>query len=203
LGVVGYIATKDWVFLLLPIAFAGTLWGIKGLPDSYLMIWMTIPFAIEIDLPGGFSTDFPAETLMWASCFFLPVYLFLNRGEVSFRFIFEPLFILLFIHFSWIIVTTITSEDPIISIKYTLAKAWYLVCFIVIPLILFRRAEDYKQWGFFLFIPLLSFHHCGVDPSTVNMVLPFRRSTMLSFPSTVIMLIMHVVLVCCCPLPGG
>jgi len=155
LGVVGYVATKDWVFLLLPIAFAGTLWGIKDFRILYLMIWMTIPFAIEIDLPGGFSTDFPAETLMWASCFFLPVYLFLNRGEVSFRFIFEPLFILLFIHFSWIVVTTITSQEPIISIKYTLAKSWYLVCFIVIPLILFRRAEDYKQWGFFLFIPLL------------------------------------------------
>lgn len=155
LGLLGFFITRDYVFLGLPAGAVVMVWGVKDFRILYLMIWMTIPFAIEIDLPGGFSTDFPAETLMWACCFFLPVYLFLKRGEISFRFIFHPIFILLFIHFSWIIITSITSTVPIISIKYTLAKSWYLICFIMIPLILFRRMEDYKQWGLFLFIPLI------------------------------------------------
>jgi O-antigen ligase len=185
LGVLGFLLTKEWVFLVLPLVLMVMIWGVKDFRILYLMIWMTIPFAIEIDIPGGFSTDFPSETLMWASCLFLPVYLFLNQGEVSYRFIFQPLFILLFIHFSWIIVTTITSQEPIISIKYTLAKSWYLLCFIFMPLILFRRVEDYKQWGLFLFLPLIAsiivvlIRHSqyGFTFSTVNSaIMPIYRN---------------------------
>ncbi len=155
-GLIGFLLTRDWVFLLLPFVFTAVVWGVRDFRILYLLIWMTIPFAIEIDLPGGFSTDFPSETLMWASCLFFPAFLFLNRGQLNFRFIFLPLFILLLIHFSWIIVTTITSQETIISIKYTLAKSWYLLCFIVMPLLLLRRVEDYKQWGYFLFLPLIA-----------------------------------------------
>jgi len=185
MGLFGFFLTKEWAFLVLPLVFTFIVWGVKDFRILYLMIWMTIPFAIEIDLPGGFSTDFPSETLMWASCLFFPVYLFLNRGEVSFRFIFQPLFILLFIHFSWIIITTITSQEPIISIKYTLAKSWYLVCFIAMPILLFRRVEDYKQWGLFLFIPLIAsiivvlIRHSqyGFTFSTVNnAIMPIYRN---------------------------
>jgi len=185
IGLLGFFVTKDWIFLGLPIGVAVMIWGVKDFRILYLMIWMTIPFAIEIDLPGGFSTDFPAETLMWACCFFLPVYLYLNRGEVSFRFIFSPLFILLVIHFSWIMVTSVTSQVPVISIKYTLAKSWYLICFIVLPLILFRRVEDYKQWGIFLFIPLvlsiivvlIRHSQYGFTISTVNnAIIPIYRN---------------------------
>jgi O-antigen ligase len=185
LGLLGYFLTKDWIFLGLPVGVIVMVWGVKDFRILYLMIWMTIPFAIEIDLPGGFSTDFPAETLMWACCFFLPIYLFLNRGQVSFRFIFNPLFILLMIHFSWIMVTTVTSQVPIISIKYTLAKSWYLVCFIVMPLILFKRVQNYKQWGLFLFIPLvlsiiivlIRHSQYGFTFSTVNnAIIPIYRN---------------------------
>jgi len=155
LGLLGFFVTKDWIFLGVPVAVVVMVWGVKDFRVLYLMIWMTIPFAIEIDLPGGLSTDFPAETLMWACCLFLPVYLYLNRGQVSFRFIFNPIFILILVHFFWIVVTSATSQVPLLSIKFTLAKSWYLLCFIVLPLILFKRVEDYKQWGLFLFIPLV------------------------------------------------
>jgi len=185
LGLLGFFLTDEWFFLLLPIGTTALIWGVKDFRILYLLIWMTIPFAIEIDIPGGFSTDFPSETLMWACCFFLPVYLYLNRGDVSFRFIYQPLFILLFIHFSWIMVTSITSQEPIISLKYTLAKSWYLICFIVLPLILFRRVADFKQWGFFLFIPLVAsiivvlIRHSqyGFTFSTVNnAIIPIYRN---------------------------
>jgi hypothetical protein len=184
------------------VAVVVLVWGVKDFRILYLMIWMTIPFAIEIDLPGGLSTDFPAETLMWACCFFLPVYLYLNRGQVSFRFIFNPIFILLLVHFFWIVVTSATSQVPLLSIKFTLAKTWYLVCFIVLPLILFKRVEDYKQWGLFLFIPLV-LSIIIVLIRIVNMVLHFQRSTTPLYPSIAITLIMPVVLGYCSLLPGG
>ena len=152
---VGYLLTKNWVVLAVPFALLALLWGLKDFRRLYFLIWATIPFAIEVDLPGGFSTDFPAEPLMWMCCFMLPAYFYLYHKEIDFRFIFHPLFILLVIHFSWIILTSVISSEPIISFKYTLAKSWYLVCFVLIPLLLFRTMDDFKTWGMYYLIPLV------------------------------------------------
>jgi O-antigen ligase len=151
----GYLKTEEIIFFAVPFSLLTLIWGIGDFRRIYLLIWATIPFAIEVNLPGGLSTDFPAEMLMWLSCLLFLSYLFLYHKRINFRFILHPLFIILAIHFFWIIVTTIVSTEPLISIKYTLAKSWYLVCFILIPLILFAEIKDFKQWGLFFLIPLV------------------------------------------------
>jgi O-antigen ligase len=150
-----YLLTEKLVLLAVPFGLIILLWGLVDLRRIYLLIWASIPFTIEVDLPGGLSTDFPAETLMWLSCVLFVGYLFLYHKKIDFRFVLHPVFIILLIHFFWIIVTSIISQEPLISLKYTLAKTWYLICFIVIPLILFRDIKDFKQWGLYFLLPLI------------------------------------------------
>ncbi len=150
----GYLFTKEWTFLLIPFGVLALLWGIQDFRRFYLLMWATIPFAIEVDLPGGLSTDLPAEPLMWITCFLLIGYLFLYHRNIDFSFILHPVFVILTIHFFWIILTTIISNEPLISLKYTLAKSWYLTCFVLIPLLLFRDINDFKQWGLAVLIPI-------------------------------------------------
>src|SRR5688572_23062633 len=104
-----FLLIKEWVFLALPFIVLIILWGIQDFRRLYLLMWATIPFSIELDLPGGLSTDFPAEPLMWMSCLLLIGYLFLYQKTIDFRFIFHPLFVILLGHFSWIIITSILS----------------------------------------------------------------------------------------------
>ncbi len=151
----GYLVTDELVLLALPFGLLVLLWSLGDFRRLYLLIWATIPFTIEVDLSGGLSTDFPAEALMWLSCLLLVGYLFLYHKSIDFTFILQPVFVILVIHFFWIIFTSIISEEPLISFKYTLAKSWYLICFILIPLILFRDIKDFKQWGLFFLIPLI------------------------------------------------
>jgi O-antigen ligase len=148
-------------------------------------MWAVIPFSLEIDLPGGLSTDLPAEPLMWMSCLLLIGYLYLYNRDLDFSFILHPVFVILVLHFSWIILTSITSNDPLISVKYTLAKSWYLVCFVFIPLILFRDVLDFRQWGLFVLIPLIGtiviilYRHSqyGFSFETINnAVIPIYRN---------------------------
>lgn len=154
-GMLAYLATREWILLAIPFLLVAVVWGLKDFRVIYLAIWAAIPFAVEVDMPGGLSTDFPAEPLMWVSCLLLPVYLFLHHREMDFRFVFHPLMVLLVFHFFWIIFTTALSSDPLISVKYTLAKSWYLICFILIPLLLFKDIPDFKTWGLVLIIPLI------------------------------------------------
>ncbi len=155
LCLLGYLIADELAFLVVPFGLLVLLWGLGDFRRIYFLIWATIPFAIEVDLPGGLSTDFPAETLMWLSCLLFVGYLFLYHRNLDFSFILHPVFILLVIHFFWIIFTTIISQEPMISFKYTLAKSWYLVCFILIPLLLFKDIKDFKQWGLYFLIPLI------------------------------------------------
>ncbi|HUR30056.1 MAG TPA: O-antigen ligase family protein [Saprospiraceae bacterium] len=154
--VLGFFITREWSLLLIPFLVVAFAWGIQDFRRLYLMMWATIPFSIEIDLPGGLATDMPAEPLMWLTCFLLIGYLFLYSRKINFSFILHPVFIMLVIHFFWIILATIISDEPLISIKYTLAKSWYLVCFVLVPLILFRDILDFKQWATYVLIFLVT-----------------------------------------------
>src|SRR5687768_15884455 len=99
--VLGYYVSKEWTFLLIPFGVLAFAWGVQDFRRLYLMMWATIPFSIEIDLPGGLTTDMPAEPLMWLTCLLLIPYLFLYYRKINFSFIFHPVFILILIHFFW------------------------------------------------------------------------------------------------------
>lgn len=185
LCLVGYLLTDEWYLLLLPTGLIAFVSGVHNFRLVYLAIWATIPFAIELDLPGGLSTDFPAEPLMWLTCFLLPVYLMLNHERLSFKFVFHPVFVLLVIHFFWILFTTVISVEPLISFKYALAKSWYLVCFVVLPILLFKDIKDFKTWGLAVVIPLvlsvivilIRHSQYGFTFSTINnAVIPIYRN---------------------------
>ncbi|HUR31331.1 MAG TPA: O-antigen ligase family protein [Saprospiraceae bacterium] len=156
LSILGYFLLKEWAVLLFPFIVLAFIWGLQDFKRLYLLMWASIPFAVEVDLPGGLSTDFPAEPLMWLSCLLFAAYLLLYHTRINFKFIFHPVFVILAIHFFWIIFSSIISTEPLISAKYTIAKSWYLVCFILIPIVLFREMRDFRQWGLFVLIPLLT-----------------------------------------------
>ena len=183
--VAGYFLFDSWVILLLPFAALVFLWGVQDFKRLYLMMWATIPFSIEVDLPGGLATDMPAEPLMWMLCFLLIGYLFIYHRKIDFNFLLHPVFIILLIHFFWIILATIISDVPVISLKYTLAKSWYLICFVLIPLILFRDMNDFKKWALYvliflvltIIIILIRHSQYGFTFSTINnAVIPIYRN---------------------------
>lgn len=183
--VLGILLTDQWLFLVAPFGIAILLWAIQDFRRLYFLMWAAIPFSIEMDLPGGFSTDFPAEPFMWLCCLMLIFYLFLYHRSIDFRFIFHPVVIAVMIHFAWIVITTIVSTQFVISIKYTLAKSWYIITFLIIPLVLFRKLEDIRSWLFAFLLPLaitvgivlLRHSQTGFSFSTINAaVMPLYRN---------------------------
>ena len=53
LCLLAYLATEEWLLLVLPTGLVALAWGIRDFRLLYLAIWATIPFAVEVDLPGG------------------------------------------------------------------------------------------------------------------------------------------------------
>jgi len=57
---------------------------------------------------------------------------------------YHPLIVLILLQFGWTFITTVTSTDWIVSVKYVLAKCWYLLAFLAFPLFLFRNERTLR-----------------------------------------------------------
>jgi O-antigen ligase len=137
-----------WAICLLAL-LAGGLAGATGqlfwlgLPAAALIIWLAIvdfrklfyllmgciPFSTEVELPGGFGTDLPTEPLMLGLLGVGFLFLIKNLRTISGRFLKHPISIFILFHFAWIILTTVLSENVGVSMKFMLAKVWYIGVF--------------------------------------------------------------------------
>ena len=130
--------------LLLPIISLVGFVGALNLNRLYAFFFLLLPFSIEVSLVGGLGTDLPAEPFM-IGLTVVSMLLFANNFKnIDARFLKHPITILALLHLVWIALTTIFSQDLIVSTKYLLAKIWYVVPFYFLPLYLLRKEKDFR-----------------------------------------------------------
>jgi O-antigen ligase len=132
------VYTGQFLFALIPFAlltgYAMWLWPVY----SFLLLVATIPFSFEYSFSQTLGTDLPDEPLMILIAIVFMGYLLYKPAVISRNTWQHPLLLLLFLHLAWVIFTVITSTDPLLSLKFFLAKSWYVAAFFFVPLIVFR-----------------------------------------------------------------
>jgi O-antigen ligase len=119
----------------------------------YLLI-ATIPWSVEYQFSNGLGTDLPDEPLMLLCAFAVVVCLAFQRRLRSFNP--HPLLIVLLLHFVWLVIAAYTSTDRVLSVKYLLAKSWYLLAFTGGTLVLIRRPEQVRKAAVILFVSMMA-----------------------------------------------
>lgn len=130
------IAAAPFLFLLL---YTG--WQYKEL--IFFLLLFSLPFSMEYNFTSGLGTDLPDELLMLFTSFLFMAYWIFKPETISKKHIQHPLLLLLFLLLLWTIVTVAFSSDTIISLKYLLAKSWYIGAFVLAPLIMFRKKQRF------------------------------------------------------------
>lgn len=128
------IAFAPFLFLLL---YAG--WQHKEL--IFFLLLVSLPFSMEYNFSPGLGTDLPDEPLMLLTSFLFLAYWMYKPASLPKKMIQHPLLLLLLLLLAWTTVTVIFSTDKVVSIKYLLAKSWYIGAFVLCPLILFRERK--------------------------------------------------------------
>lgn len=95
----------------------------------YYLLFLCIPISSEVFFTDHLATDFPTEPLIVGLMFIYLFILLTKPFEINTKFIKHPLSVFIIMHFSWIILTTITSSNFTFSLKFLLAKLWYIVTF--------------------------------------------------------------------------
>jgi O-antigen ligase len=130
----------------------------------FFLLLVCIPFSIEYTFPNGFGTDLPTEPLMVG---LMLVYFFYaaksgfilpdkkrdstKRGGLFLR---HPITLLIILSLAWAFVATLNSLDVFLSVKYLLAKTWYIVTFFFLGGVILKEKEDIKRFFWTIFIPL-------------------------------------------------
>jgi len=109
----------------------------------YLLI-LSIPWSFEFNFNPNLGTDLPDEPLMLLASVTVVIYLLHRRRVIPIKSI-HVLSLIIILQLVWICITVITSTDFILSIKYLMAKSWYLLAFFALPLILFEDINFFKK----------------------------------------------------------
>ncbi len=152
----------------LPFALYYESWWLIALPAAIVLgyisyqypmvllslLWITLPLSFEFSFSDQLGTDLPDEPLMWGITLLSVCYLiYQNRLLNSTRWQ-HPLFLIFLCWLGWMTVATLLSETPWLSVKFLLAKAWYIGAFFLAPLIWLRSRERLIHFLYCLFIPL-------------------------------------------------
>jgi O-antigen ligase len=171
---------------LLPISLLGFGWILDDFRKMFYLLFILLPFTIEFFFDSaGIGMDLPSEPIMIILAGFT-LFVWIKK-----RFAFDTYYvrhIILFIltaHIAWIMITAVNSTYFVISLKFFLSKQWYILPFLILPLLFAEVSNDlikaYKLLVVFTFISLciVLVRHAMEDfsfASSYDVVRPFFRN---------------------------
>ena len=143
-----YLAAIPFVLVIVFMAFF-------NLDKLMWFIVFTTPLSLnleELDI-GGVGMYLPTEPLMFGVMLLFFLRLILSM-EIDKKIIYHPVTLAILANTIWIFITSLTSEMPLVSFKFLLARLWFVVCFYFIALQLFKIKKNYKIYFWAYIIPL-------------------------------------------------
>jgi len=141
--------------LILPIGIVILLMYIFALDKLILFIVFLTPLAINvtnIDIDIGVSL--PTEPLMFGVLIIFILKLF-SGTPYDKRIIHHPVSIAILFSLGWMLIATFTSEIPIVSLKYLIARLWFVVPFYFVGVMLFKKFDNIKKFSWLYVIALM------------------------------------------------
>lgn len=149
------IAQGHWWLGLLPLTLVVALLWVLSLDKLLLLTVFLTPLSVTLEeLDVGVALSLPSEPLMFGiTLIFLIRQLF--EGDYPRKALFHPLSILIFINLLWMGFTALTSEMPLVSIKFFISRLWFVIPFYFLALQLFSNYENIKKFLWAYIIPLV------------------------------------------------
>lgn len=151
-AIAAYLFESIWLFVPVGIILSFIL--LQRPAWLFYVLLCSIPWSTEFLFSFGLGTDLPDEPLMLLMAF-ASILLCLVQRQRIFRTNVHPILFLLVLQFLWLAITVITSTHVLLSLKYFLAKTWYLLAFVAAPLLLWKDTNIFKRSVTVLFVSML------------------------------------------------
>lgn len=141
------VLQKDvYWFFLLPLALIVFYFYLVSLDNVLLFITFLTPLAVNIsDLEMGLGVSLPTEPMMFGVLLvFAANLIFENKYDR--RASQHPISYVIYISLLWMLLTTLTSEYPIVSLKYLLSRLWFVVPFYFLAVLIFKKMKNIRTF---------------------------------------------------------
>ena len=144
---------NNYLFFAVPVVLGILLLYVFSLDKVMLLISFTIPLSVTLEEFEQLAISLPAEPLL-AGMLILFVAKLLYEGNYDRKIARHPIAIVIYCMFIWMIITTITSEMPLVSIKFILSRLWFVIPSFFFCALLFKKPK-YIDWFIWLYIASL------------------------------------------------
>jgi len=120
-----------------------------------LLIAFTTPLAVNIvqyDLGAGLSV--PTEPLLFG-VLLLFILKIIYKNDFDRRIWTHPVSLILIVSLTWMFITSLTSQLPLVSFKYLLARLWFVIPFYFLGTHLFSKTRNIRLFIWLYIIPLI------------------------------------------------
>lgn len=143
-----------YYFNLIPAAILVLLLALFSLDKLILFVVFLTPLAINLqDIDGGFGLSLPTEPIIFG---IMLIFIFkqLHSNTMEAKLMKHPVTIAILINLVWIFITSITSDLPIVSFKFLIARLWFIIAFYFLGTQLFKKFGNIK---IFIWLYIISF----------------------------------------------
>lgn len=162
-----FIIKEFYWSLLLPLAAVVLMMYIFALDKLLLLITFLTPLAVNIrSFEANLGVSLPTEPMMFGVLVIFIIKL-VAGGDYDKKVFGHPLSLAVLLNLTWILITTFTSELPWVSVKFLVARLWFVVPFFFVAAILFRKFSNTKRFIWLYTLSLLIvigytlFRHAG------------------------------------------
>lgn len=143
-----------WLFLV-PLAGLALLLFVLKFEVGLLTIALLTPFAIDFALIPGMELSMPVEPMMvlFTLMFFFRVLVEPNYDRHILR---HPIAIAVLAQLAWFLITSCTSQLPVVSFKYFAARCWFVIPFFFAATQIFRNPRRIRQFFWCYAISLIA-----------------------------------------------
>ena len=157
LSIVALVIAKEW-------------WELLLLPIGMLVVWLTLyrldwamwfvvaatPLSVNLtDLTGGSGLSLPTEPMM-VLITGLVIIKMVFFGEFDRRLLLHPISIAIYVYLVWMLLTVITSQLPLISLKQWVTRIWFIVpYYFFLGHLFLRNPKNAIRFLWFFLVPLI------------------------------------------------
>lgn len=157
LSIIALVIAKEW-------------WELLLLPVGMLVVWLTLyrldwamwfvvaatPLSVNLtDLTGGSGLSLPTEPML-VMITGLVIIKMVFFGEFDRRLIQHPISIAIYVYLVWMLLTVITSQLPLISLKQWVTRIWFIIPYYFFLGHLFLRSpKNAIRFLWFFLVPLI------------------------------------------------
>ena len=159
ISVLPAVILQQWWWLMLPTCLLLS-WKFAEiyLQQTAQLFWWwlwVLPLSTELAITDSLSLDFPGEPLLILLTGAVLLLLITRRFSLPVPVYQSNLLVLVLLHLFWIGITILFSREPILSLKYLLAKCWYVLPLVILPSAFLQRLRHWQQMALALCIPML------------------------------------------------